>query len=73
MAQLPPESDELFVPIDAESTGSLADVGLSAPQFFPSPLESTHRRPGMRRRPARAGVAARRLSPRHLSLAGVGR
>ena len=41
MATLPLESDELFVPIDAESTGSLADVGLSAPRFFPSPLAST--------------------------------
>ena len=41
MAHLPLESDELFVPIDAESTGSLGDVGLSAPRFFPSPLVST--------------------------------
>ena len=41
MAALPLESDELFVPIDAENTGSLADVGLSAPRFFPSPLVST--------------------------------
>ena len=41
MARLPQESDELFVPIDAEVSGSLADVGLSAPRFFPSPLVST--------------------------------
>ena len=41
MAALPLESDELFVPIDVERTGSLADVGLSAPRFFPSPLVST--------------------------------
>ena len=39
--RLPHESDELFVPVDAEVTGSLADVGLSAPRFFPSPLVST--------------------------------
>jgi leucyl/phenylalanyl-tRNA---protein transferase len=42
MAQLATASDELYVPIDAESTGSLASVGLSAPQFFPSPLDSTN-------------------------------
>ena len=41
MAELPLESDELFVPIDAVRTGALADVGLSAPRFFPSPLVST--------------------------------
>jgi leucyl/phenylalanyl-tRNA--protein transferase len=41
MVELPLESDELFVPVDAESTGALADVGLSAPRFFPSPLVST--------------------------------
>ena len=41
MATLPQESDELFVPIDATVTGSLADVGLTAPRFFPSPLAST--------------------------------
>ncbi len=41
MAELPLESDELFVPIEAEDTGSLADVGLGAPRLFPSPLAST--------------------------------
>jgi leucyl/phenylalanyl-tRNA---protein transferase len=41
MAELPLESDELFVPIEAEETGSLADVGLGAPRLFPSPLTST--------------------------------
>jgi leucyl/phenylalanyl-tRNA---protein transferase len=41
MEELPLETDELFVPIDAEVSGSLADVGLSAPKFFPSPLNST--------------------------------
>jgi leucyl/phenylalanyl-tRNA--protein transferase len=30
-----------LVPVDAEITGRLADVGLSEPQFFPSPLVST--------------------------------
>jgi leucyl/phenylalanyl-tRNA--protein transferase len=38
MARLPHESDELLVPADAQARGSLADVGLSRPQFFPSPL-----------------------------------
>lgn len=42
MPQLATESTELFVPVDAECVGSLADVGLSAPRFFPSPLESTN-------------------------------
>ena len=42
MAQLATASEELYVPIDAENTGALADVGLSAPRFFPSPLESTN-------------------------------
>ena len=41
MARLPQESDEIFVPIDARMTGSLADVGLDEPRFFPSPLAST--------------------------------
>jgi leucyl/phenylalanyl-tRNA--protein transferase len=41
MAQLATASAELYIPVDAECTGSLADVGLSAPKFFPSPLEST--------------------------------
>ncbi len=41
MATVSLESDELYVPVDAERTGSLADVGLSAPRFFPSPLDST--------------------------------
>ena len=41
MASRPHESDELFVPIDAKCTGSLEDVGLSLPKFFPSPLESS--------------------------------
>ena len=41
MAARPHESEELFVPIDAERTGSLADVGLSPPRYFPSPLESS--------------------------------
>jgi leucyl/phenylalanyl-tRNA--protein transferase len=40
MAQQPLESAELFVPIDAVSTGSLGDVGLTAPRYFPSPLDS---------------------------------
>lgn len=34
------DADELFVPIDAERTGSLADIGMSEPEFFPSPFES---------------------------------
>jgi leucyl/phenylalanyl-tRNA--protein transferase len=38
MARLPHESDELLVPADAVARGSLANVGLSRPQFFPSPL-----------------------------------
>jgi leucyl/phenylalanyl-tRNA--protein transferase len=41
MAPVPQESDKLFVPADCEVTGSLTDVGLSAPRFFPSPLVST--------------------------------
>jgi leucyl/phenylalanyl-tRNA--protein transferase len=41
MARLPQESDDLFVPIEAEDSGSLAEVGLSAPHYFPSPLAST--------------------------------
>lgn len=41
MEELPLETDDLFVPIDAEVSGSLADAGLSAPKFFPSPLNST--------------------------------
>ena len=41
MAALALESDEVLVPVDAESTGSLADIGLSAPKYFPSPLVST--------------------------------
>lgn len=41
MAQLATASAELYVPVDAESSGALADVGLSAPKFFPSPLDST--------------------------------
>ena len=38
MARLPQDSDELFVPADAEVTGALSDVGLTQPRFFPSPL-----------------------------------
>jgi leucyl/phenylalanyl-tRNA---protein transferase len=41
MAPLPQDSDDLFVPADAEEHGSLADVGLSAPRFFPSPLATS--------------------------------
>lgn len=41
MATATLETDELFVPIDAEYTGALAEVGLSAPRFFPSPLVTT--------------------------------
>jgi leucyl/phenylalanyl-tRNA--protein transferase len=41
MARLPQDSDDLFVPVDARETGSLADVGLSAPRFLPPPLMST--------------------------------
>jgi leucyl/phenylalanyl-tRNA--protein transferase len=41
MAGLTLQTDEVFVPVDAETSGSLADVGLSAPRFFPSPLHST--------------------------------
>jgi leucyl/phenylalanyl-tRNA--protein transferase len=40
MAPVPQESDKLFVPADREVTGSLTDVGLCAPRFFPSPLVS---------------------------------
>jgi leucyl/phenylalanyl-tRNA--protein transferase len=41
MDELPLDTDDLFVPIDAESTGALADVGMRAPDRFPSPLNST--------------------------------
>ncbi|HEY4232198.1 MAG TPA: leucyl/phenylalanyl-tRNA--protein transferase [Lacipirellulaceae bacterium] len=41
MARLPQDSDELFVPADAVATGSLADVGLFEPRFFPSPLATS--------------------------------
>src|SRR5262245_49462438 len=41
MAGLALEFDEVFVPVDAETTGALADLGLGAPRFFPSPLVST--------------------------------
>jgi leucyl/phenylalanyl-tRNA---protein transferase len=41
MARLPHDSDDLFVPVDAKETGSLSDLGLSAPRFFPSPLATT--------------------------------
>jgi leucyl/phenylalanyl-tRNA---protein transferase len=41
MAQLPYDSDELFVPVDAEPGGSLADVGLTPPELFPSPLQTS--------------------------------
>jgi leucyl/phenylalanyl-tRNA---protein transferase len=41
MASLPLETDDVFVPVDAELTSSLAAVGLDAPRFFPSPLAST--------------------------------
>jgi leucyl/phenylalanyl-tRNA---protein transferase len=41
MARLPHDSDDLFVPVDAKETGSLSDLGLSAPRFFPSPLTTT--------------------------------
>jgi leucyl/phenylalanyl-tRNA--protein transferase len=34
-------SDELYIPVDAQRTGSLADLGLAAPKYFPSPLVST--------------------------------
>lgn len=41
MASRPHESDDLFVPIDAVSTGSLDQIGLAPPVLFPSPLESS--------------------------------
>ncbi len=41
MAGLMLESDELFVPIDAETAGSLDELGIPAPRYFPSPLVST--------------------------------
>jgi leucyl/phenylalanyl-tRNA--protein transferase len=41
MASRPHDSDDLFVPIDAEATGSLEEVGLTPPAFFPSPLETS--------------------------------
>jgi leucyl/phenylalanyl-tRNA---protein transferase len=41
MAGAAHDSDELFVPIDARVTGSLDELGLDAPRFFPSPLAST--------------------------------
>jgi leucyl/phenylalanyl-tRNA---protein transferase len=37
MATTSLESDELFVPADTESYGSLDEVGLSAPRYFPPP------------------------------------
>ena len=41
MAPQPQDSDDLFIPADAEISGSLADVGLTQPRFFPSPLETS--------------------------------
>lgn len=41
MAPAPHESEELFVPIDALTSGSLDAVGLSHPEWFPSPLETS--------------------------------
>jgi leucyl/phenylalanyl-tRNA--protein transferase len=41
MARLSQDFDELFVPADAIATGSLAEVGLTQPRFFPSPLETS--------------------------------
>ncbi len=41
MADFPLDSDELYVPLDAEAAESVAEVGLSLPRFFPSPLAST--------------------------------
>jgi leucyl/phenylalanyl-tRNA--protein transferase len=41
MAPVPHDSDELFVPVDAEIAGSLSEVGLSEARFFPSPLATT--------------------------------
>jgi leucyl/phenylalanyl-tRNA--protein transferase len=37
MSDAPDNADELFVPVDAEPSGSPLEVGLSLPRFFPSP------------------------------------
>ena len=41
MTPLPQESDELFVPVDAEACGSLEELRLEEPRLFPSPLTTT--------------------------------
>jgi leucyl/phenylalanyl-tRNA--protein transferase len=41
MAHLPHDSDDLFVPIEAVTRGTLDDVGLDPSRHFPSPLAST--------------------------------
>jgi len=41
MARTLQETDELFVPVDAVNSGSLDSLGMTAPQFFPSPMVST--------------------------------
>jgi leucyl/phenylalanyl-tRNA--protein transferase len=41
MAELPHESDDLFVPIDIRIDEAPLEIGLDPPQFFPSPLAST--------------------------------
>lgn len=41
MARTLQETDELFFPVDAVDSGALDSLGMTAPQFFPSPLVST--------------------------------
>src|SRR5262245_13420486 len=46
MARPPHDSDDLFVPVDAIEadaieTGSLAELGMTSPKLFPSPLVTT--------------------------------